>query len=799
MNEIYVTDNHIAISDEVHKEWKKKLNQYSRFYLYAMSGFGKSENAKAFAEKHFSKWVRISAGEEEFLKKTEDYVISHKNAKVRTLLILEDLQWLLDKEEQGKLSELLRSFNKYDGKLQCMLISRVPLPGYLKPLYLTRQLTAENKEALYLREEQVEQLLRKEELTEYGDEKALKAMIACCKVVTKSYPLAVCSFIRQLKAGRRDFENIGTLVKEDIFEYYDRTLFVKWPKNHKEAITQLAVYPKFTMDMAKYILGEEAHNIINHIMDISSILSFIIPDTYEIENYFLEYLISRQQVLLSDEKRNWLYNKAGKCYEEMREFSHALRCYKEAGNHQKVIELTMYLNENTDGCDFAKISEAYLQDLPEEMEDRFPQVLGAKTLLFAYQMKIGDSTRYLDQLKKRVNNEKNFEREGEALKTYRRTLLALPYQSAEEATEQLGFVLNGKSETDGYHSPIIFTGNMPSVINGKLDFLFYPDIKTAVEDLDREETAGIADVCRGESLYEENKKTKAISYLSKGLFEASAKEIIQVQYAAEGVMARLLQSEGRADTAETRLMSMLNKAKAMGCMEVIPNIRASLIYCALLKGEACKIAKWLEDEGAKENQKFYITDRFRLMTKARVYVGLGRSVEALYILAVLEEYARIYNRSYFQIEINLLKAIIFYRQGDEWKSLFLETVHKAYSYDYIHILSDQGTALLPLWKEMEWEKLELKSAYIHAVYSELKKMAAYYPNYLKEIQETEALSKKESEVIRLMAQGYTNAKIAEELQVSMATVKFHIANLLKKLGAQNRTMAVRAAQEKKIL
>ena len=48
------------------------------------------------------------------------------------------------------------------------------------------------------------------------------------------------------------------------------------------------------------------------------------------------------------------------------------------------------------------------------------------------------------------------------------------------------------------------------------------------------------------------------------------------------------------------------------------------------------------------------------------------------------------------------------------------------------------------------------------------------------------LSSRELEVARLVAQGKTNAQIAEELFISPGTAKTHIANIAGKLGAQNR-------------
>jgi NarL family two-component system response regulator LiaR len=55
------------------------------------------------------------------------------------------------------------------------------------------------------------------------------------------------------------------------------------------------------------------------------------------------------------------------------------------------------------------------------------------------------------------------------------------------------------------------------------------------------------------------------------------------------------------------------------------------------------------------------------------------------------------------------------------------------------------------------------------------------------------LTNREHEVLALMTEGMSNPEIAEELVVSRSTVKFHVSNILSKLGADSRTEAVAVA------
>ena len=61
------------------------------------------------------------------------------------------------------------------------------------------------------------------------------------------------------------------------------------------------------------------------------------------------------------------------------------------------------------------------------------------------------------------------------------------------------------------------------------------------------------------------------------------------------------------------------------------------------------------------------------------------------------------------------------------------------------------------------------------------------------------ISKREYEVLELIAEGLSNREIAEKLFVSTSTVKTHTSNLFSKLDARRRTQAVQIAKELRLI
>jgi DNA-binding NarL/FixJ family response regulator len=69
------------------------------------------------------------------------------------------------------------------------------------------------------------------------------------------------------------------------------------------------------------------------------------------------------------------------------------------------------------------------------------------------------------------------------------------------------------------------------------------------------------------------------------------------------------------------------------------------------------------------------------------------------------------------------------------------------------------------------------------------KAAARLMQALQTPEPPEALTERETEVLRLLAQGYSNKQIARTLNNTEQTIKTHVSHILAKLGVQSRTQA----------
>jgi len=88
--------------------------------------------------------------------------------------------------------------------------------------------------------------------------------------------------------------------------------------------------------------------------------------------------------------------------------------------------------------------------------------------------------------------------------------------------------------------------------------------------------------------------------------------------------------------------------------------------------------------------------------------------------------------------------------------------------------------------------IAVRQAFEHSIY--LPKKTSHGTQPAPALLDSHELTKREIEILHLVAEGHSNARLAKMLWVTEQTIKFHLSNVYRKLGVSNRTEASRWAQ-----
>ena len=93
----------------------------------------------------------------------------------------------------------------------------------------------------------------------------------------------------------------------------------------------------------------------------------------------------------------------------------------------------------------------------------------------------------------------------------------------------------------------------------------------------------------------------------------------------------------------------------------------------------------------------------------------------------------------------------------------------------------------------------VRQAFSHSVYLAGRRTAEPAAAEKPKVDDSPGLTRRELEILRLVAEGHSNAQLARMLWVTEQTVKFHLSNIYRKLDVANRTEASRWAQRNGLL
>ena len=275
-------------------------------------------------------------------------------------------------------------------------------------------------------------------------------------------------------------------------------------------------------------------------------------------------------------------------------------------------------------------------------------------------------------------------------------------------------------------------------------------------------------------------------------------------------LARIHLAQGNRAEAAGAIEKAVKLIQTRGVfLEARNAVETTQVRLWLAQDDRQAASRWavsLDEKEIDSNDPYQFEDEIIQITRARLFLAQDQPEDAFSLLSTLEETARSCRRMGRLIEILALKALATQGMGDTEQAqiALTESLALAEPSGYMRVFLDAGSPL----------QLLLAQWLAHDAAGPLRDYAAHLLSQF----ETEAhevtaaqkkgpptggliepLSQRELEVLHLIATGYTNKEIAQELVVAPGTVKAHTSSIYRKLDVTNRTEAAARARQLGIL
>ncbi|MEE1438632.1 MAG: LuxR C-terminal-related transcriptional regulator [Lachnospiraceae bacterium] len=786
-------DGFYVFPERAKAKLRKAYTEKQPVYIYGMVGYGKTALVEQFLEK--KKYIYFDAA--------TSPLACLETLHAQSILVVDNLQFLEDMFVKERLLELIRQPD-----LWLIFISRSKCPGWLLSAYLKyRNFCTITETDLALSEDEIRKYLKERRIGECGPDD-IRFIESYCR----GHGLAIRLLCDQALIEGRSGEG-QDVFDADLFErsrlvfwdYVDREVYQKWDEELIDFIMKVSIVQEFTLELATEISGSaRARYYLEEAMSIGNFVT-IEKDTYRLEESVVQSMERRRYLKMTQEQIYELYYNAGLYYRMHGQVMQALEMFQKCRHVGQISEILIENAKYNPSITYIYELRKYYLEMDETAVKGRVELIAGLCMIQSLRLDVEKSEYWYSVLQ-----EKERMAEGKTkrlAKSYLAYLdIALPHRGSSNIADLIkksaALLMNREISLPEFS----ITSNAPTMMNGGKDFCEWSRRdKELANTLGKiiplvlgKAGEGLVELALAESSFEKGLDDyEVMRLIAKGQMKADAAGRLEQSYVGAGLMARLHLYNGHPEDARELLVSFRERAAAEEKQKIVWNIENMLCQIAMYTEQKTEVDAWLL-QAPDENQEFYCMERYRYLTKVHIYLAMKRYDAANALLQKLLYYARIYGRTYIQMECELLDVLLQKELGLPWEDHFQKLLSWAESYGFTRVISQEAGMVYRLLKVKNWAFRD--NSYKKRLFAETEKMAKQYPGYMSfQGKLEEPIEDKALQILKLQALGCSNEVIAEELHISVSTVKYHCRENYRKLGVNGKAAAIAEARKRRLI
>ena len=782
-------------------------------YINGMSSYGKTELIQRFLHGKTFLYYTTQSPDSDKLADFEKHIDLKRKSPLP--VVFDDTQFYSDEENRTKVIWIASRKDVWP-----IFISRSEMLDWLIPFCTRHEIISIGEKELALNDAQ---------LNDYFISEGIHLSLPVIRNLQNfidGNPYAMRLAARALHENL-DTSTLISRLSEIFSQFMQHNVTKFWSEDLRDFFIKMSVVDSFSEELAVAVTqNPNARKIINQACNIGN---FLIKegDSYKIRPIPLAGWRHQANKLLSNEEVAVLRQRAALYYEKEDELEKAIFLYSENGDIEGVKNILMKNSaQNPSNGHYAGLTKYYFTLSDKEIENSVILMSGM-SMTCSMCFKIEESEKWYNKIKECESSLKGAEK-NEARRRIAYLDIALPHRgsgSVLKTMKSIGTLIS----TKGLELPeFSVTSNLPSIMNGGKDFCNWSLKDRAIARkygsllsvvLGRNGKC-LVNLALAESFYEKNENdSEMLSFLSKGQLEAELEGNIEMEFVAAVLLIRFYLSSGQTETAELQYTSFERACAEQKAFKLYPNLRALRCRMDLLSANKNAIQVWLEKYAPDENTELIALFRYQYLTKIRCYISMGKLIEAFSLIEKMSWYAKVYERTYIDMECQLLRAIVLFKQNDKkWQKEIKSALEKTRYFSFSRIISQEGSAIHPLLAELQKDYEQKEKAarekakregrtftappqteeqkWLNHVSRLAERMSRIYPEYCTQnVNNHIEFSENALTILHLQMAGLSATKISEITGISFENVRYHIKQNYKKLGAKTKSEAIIAAKE----